>query len=117
MITMESGTDMVNFEYNGVEYAMTKRQIEAAYRYRLHQYRLKDAQRYLNILVFGDDGSDFNDPESEQAKLDFAERYGISYEDASSNDMLEEYVRRFEGRFDCNCDENSQWEAAILAVL
>lgn len=118
MITTENGADMVNFEYNGVQYAMTEQEIEAAYRYRLYQYRLEDAKRHLNTLVFGvDDGSSFDGPESEQAKSDFTERYSISYEEASSDDMLDEYVRRFESRFDCNCDENSQWEAAILAAL
>ena len=118
MFIMESGPDVVNFEYDGVKYAMTEQEIEAAYRYRERQYRLQDAESHLNILVFGvDDGSDFDDPEDEEAKRYFSEDYGISYEEAMSEDMLNEYLRRFENRFDCNYDENSQWEAAIRAVL
>lgn len=118
MIAMEIQNDVVNFEYNGVKYAMTEQEIEAAYRYREHQYRLEDARRQFNTIVFGSDGeSGLDDLEREQARTDFVERYGIGYEEASSDDMLEEYLRRFENRFDCNQDENSQWEAAIMAVL
>lgn len=118
MFTMESRIDVVHFEHNGVKYAMTEQEIEAAYRYQERQYRLLDAKSHLNALVFGvDDGSDFNDPEDEQSKRDFAEDYGISYDEAVSEDMLAEYLRRFEDCFDCNYDENSQWEAAIKTVL
>lgn len=118
MFTMESGSSVVNFEHNGVKYAMTEQEIEAAYRYQERQYRLQDAKSHLNILVFGvDDGSDFDDPEDEENQRYFSENYGISYEEATSEDMLKEYLRRFEDRFDCDHDENSQWEAAIRAVL
>lgn len=110
--------DVINFEHNGVKYVMTEQEIEAAYRYREHQYRLEDARRQFNTIVFGSDGaSGLDDLKSKQAKADFSVRYGIGCEEASSDDMLEEYLRRFENRFDCNQDENSQWEAAILAVL
>lgn len=117
MFTMESRADMVHFEHNGVKYAMTEQEIEAAYRYQERQYRLKDAKRQVNIFVFGVDEGGFDGPVSVQLKKDFTEEYGISYEEAVSEDMLEEYLRRFENRFDCNYDENSQWEAAIRAVL
>lgn len=118
MITMEPGAGVVRFEHNGVQYAMTEQEIEAAYRYQEHQYRLKDAEVHLNFLAFGyDDGSDFDDPESQRAKAGFAEKYGISYEEAASDEMLEEYLQRFEDLFDCNASENSVWEAAILSVL
>lgn len=118
MFAMESGHGVVNFEHNGVKYAMTEQEIEAAYRYQERQYRLQDAKSHLNILVFGvDDGSDFDEPEDDEAKRYFSEDYGISYEGAISEDMLKEYLRRFEDRFDCDYDENSQWEAAIKAVL
>lgn len=49
MISMERGADMVSFECNGVKYNMTEQEIEAAYRYRLHQYRMEDARRQLNM--------------------------------------------------------------------
>jgi len=115
---MEPKTDLIRFECDGVEYAMTKGEIEAAYRYRRHQHRLGDAKRQLNTLIFGcDDGSGFDDPEGKKIKEDFQQDYGISYDVAISLPMLEEYLRRFEGRFNCDYDENSQWEAAIRAAL
>lgn len=115
---MNSPENVVHFEYNGVQYNMTEDEVEAAYRYQLRRYRLQDAQRQLDVLVYGSDGDiDTEDTESEQARACFAEQYGIGYEKASTDDMLEEYLRRFENRFDCNYDENSQWEAAIIAVL
>lgn len=80
MIAMEIQNDVVNFEYNGVKYAMTEQEIEAAYRYREHQYRLEDARRQFNTIVFGSDGeSGLDDLEREQARTDFVERYGIGY--------------------------------------
>lgn len=114
-----SGTKKeVCFEYNGMRYTMTEQEIEAAYRYQERRYRLQDAKRHLDIIVFGlDDGDALDDPESKEAMAYFAKQYGISYEEASSDKMLEEYLRRFEGRFDCNYDENSQWEASILSAL
>ncbi len=118
MFKMEPRTDLIRFKCDSVEYAMTEGEIEAAYRYRERQYRLEDAKRQLNTLIFGcDDGSGFDDPEDKKIKEDFQQDYGISYDVAISPPMLEEYLRRFENRFDCDYDENSQWEAAIRAVL
>lgn len=109
---------LILFMHNGKAFCMTAEEIEAAYRYQEHYYRLEDAKSHLKKLVFGcDDGSDFDDPEDQQTKDDFAEEYGISYDQAVSENMLEEYLLRFGERFDCNQDENSQWEAVIKAAL
>ena len=109
----------IEFEYNSVKYAMTEQEIEAAYRYQEHQYRLQDAKRHLNILAFGlcDDESGFDVPAYDEQKNYFAEIYGISYDQAMTDDMLEAYLDQFEDDFDCNTDENSLWEDAIRAVL
>lgn len=109
---------MVKFTYNGVTYHMTEEEIEAAYRYQERKYRLDDARCQLNLLVFGYDiGEDTEDPEYNEDKSYFLQNYGISYEEASSERMLDKYLRRFWNRFECNYDENSQWEAAIHSVL
>lgn len=126
----------ITFEHYGKKYTMTEEEIEAAYRYQLHQHRLKDALRQLGVLVFGDaDWDSFDTPDalkdteglSEMLKnydIDFQEesnyffeKYGVTFEDASTPETIEEYVRRFENRFDCSEDENSLWEATIEAVL
>lgn len=118
MIRMEPRTDLICFNHDGTEYAMTAKEIEAAYQYQQHQYRLEDAQRQLNALAFGDDDDgEFNDAADAQSKTCFEADYGITYEEAVSVPMLEEYLRRFNNRSDCDLDENNQWEAAIKAVL
>lgn len=94
MITMEDRSDLVHFEHDGVKYAMTEQEIEAAYRYQEHQYRLRDAKRHLNILVFGyDDESDFNGPEHQEEKDRFFWEYGIKYEDTPFSRMTAPSLR------------------------
>lgn len=117
MITMEDWPEVVHFEHDGVKYAMTEKEIEAAYRYREHQYRLEDAKRQLNIVIFGYDDADPEDPEFSDDLKRFEQQYSTSYEEAVAPDALEEYLRRYESRFDCNQSENDQWEAAIVAAL
>ncbi len=117
MITMEDRPGMVHFEHDGVKYDMTEKEIEAAYRYREHQCRLEDAKRQLNIVIFGYDDADPEDPEFSDDLKQFEQQYSTSYEEAAAPDMLEEYLRRYESRFDCNQSENDQWEAAIVAAL
>lgn len=117
MAAMEGSKDLVSFDHCGVKYTMTQQEIEAAYRYQEHQYRLQDAQCQLDILVFGCSDIDLEDPEFRDELKWFEKRHGITYAEASTSDMLERYIRRYENRFDCNQDENGQWEAAIMAVL
>jgi hypothetical protein len=111
---MKSKQKLVHFIYNGKEYDMTSEQIMAAYRYQEHQFHLMDAKNSLEHLVFGDE---YNEDERKEAMRFFKETYGITYKAASTPDMLEEYLCQFEERFDCNFDENSQWENAVKSVL
>lgn len=117
-VSDEPWAALIHFEYDSTEYALTEKEIEAAYRYQLRQCRLEDAKRNLRILALNvDDAGCLTDAEVAVKKQDFEKRYGVSLEDASAPDMLSEYLRRFESRFDCDYDENTQWEAAIEAVL
>lgn len=119
MFQTEVKAGLITFTHDGKQYTMTAEQIEAAYRYQQRQYRLEDAKRQLNTLIFGcDDGSDFDRPEEgEKEKEWFQSEYCITYAEAADDEMLEEFTRRFENRLDCNLDENGQWEAAVKAVL
>lgn len=107
----------ITFEHNGFTYTMSEDEIEAAYRYQEHRYRLDDARRHLNILIFECEDPD---PKCDVFKIDthvFEKKYGITYEAASSPEMLEKYVGVFEKRFSCNGDENSQWNMAIIDAI
>lgn len=106
------------FEHDGKLYFMTEEEIEAAYRYQLHQYLLENAKQNLNIFVFGlDDGSAFNDPEDEETKASFVQQYGISYEQATSDEMLEKYLQEYVNHQDGSESDNVVWENAIHEVL
>lgn len=106
----------IRFSHLGVQYEMTTEQIEAAYRYQLHQYRLADAARQLSILAFGlDDPDELDENTRKEDEQTFLDTYGLSYEEAK--DMLELFAERFEDDFDCNVDENSAWQNAITNCL
>ncbi len=108
---------VIRFMHNGAEYAMTEAEIEAAYRYKTHLNRLSDAEMQVKIFVYGYDAPEYDSENEVANRLYFEEEYGISYETAVSRPMLEKYVRRFDARYTCDYDENSQWEAAIRAAL
>lgn len=99
-------------------------QIEAVYRYRLHQYHLLDADRQLMCFIFGASEIETYDTflareildEDERACLrEFDEEYGLPIGEAY--ELLEEFVSRFEDNFDCNVAINTTWEDSIREVL
>lgn len=102
---------MPKFTYNGKVYDLSEEQIEAAYRYQLHQYRLADAERQFKNFVYGSDPNSIDEQECQQAEEYFLRGYGVPVSEGLT--MLEEFVQRFEDDFDCNEDENSMWENAI----
>lgn len=107
---------MPKFTYNGKVYDLSEDQIEAAYRYQLHQYRLADAERHFRFYVFDCDPEwECTEAEHKQAEEAFLQKYGIPVSEGLT--MLEDFVQQFENDFDCNMDENSMWENAITTVL
>ena len=106
---------MPKFTYNGKVYDLSEDQIEAAYRYQLHQYRLADAERQFKNIVYGSDPDWLDEKECKQAENCFLNEYGIPVSEGLT--MLEDFVQQFENDFDCNMDENSMWENAITTVL
>lgn len=121
MFQMEPRTDLVRFEHNGVKYAMTEAEIEAAYRYQESRYRKDDAKRQLSYFVFGYDklGFDGNPDDASVGELedmaDFEERYGISY--SAAKELVDSFEAEFYASFDCNVPENDLWHTAIEEVL
>ena len=76
---------------------MTPEQIEAAYRYKEHQYRIEDAENQL------DGNADW-----------IEEEYGYSHDEIM--DFADELAERFEDKFDCNVSENDDWVARIIVA-
>lgn len=116
--------EVVTFEHNGKVYIMDGDELEAAYRCQERRYRLVDAMRHLNELVYGVDENDGQlvdeDEESNddrENRLMFEATYGVPYKEASTSTALNVYVDRFEDDFDCGVDEDAQWEHAIQRVL
>ena len=83
---------------NGKVWLMTPEQIEAAYRYKEHQYRIEDAENQLEL------NADW-----------IHDKYG--YSDDEIMDFADELVERFEDRFDCNVSENDAWVARITEMF
>lgn len=103
------------FFHNGKRYEMTDEQIEAAYRFRERQFRYLDAKDQLDKFIYGIDLAALSEEEIERQKCCFWNKYLMDPEEAYGK--IDKIVARFEKDADCNVDENSRWESAILAVL
>lgn len=83
---------------NGKVWLMTPEQIEAAYRYKEHQYRIEDAENQLEL------------------NADWIEdKYGYSYDEII--ELSEELAERFQDNFDCNESENDAWIDRITEMF
>lgn len=121
MFQLVTDKEAICFSHNGRQYAMYADEIEAAYRYQEHQYRLQDAERQLKYLCFGEEVDD-DEIESPNRRDEityalgfFADDYCISYAEARQH--LDAFVLKFEMGQDCGIDENTRWENAIKCVL
>ena len=97
---------------------LTAEEKEGIYREVQTSYRTHDAARQLDFYI--QSNTDCAGSGKDEYTV-FAEVYGISYEDACNEQhphyLLDSIVQVYEGSLDCNCDENSLWEAAIASVL
>lgn len=93
--------------------------LEFLYRYQEYEYRKEDAKRQLNYLVFGDEGDPDNMSFEDWAKAvqPFLDESYPNVTPREAIDAIPAYIQRFDDRFDCNTDENTQWELAIKAEL
>lgn len=116
MITMENTRELIDFEYEGKAYQMTRDEIEAAYRYCEREYRQSDAEVAIEYFTFGSEGPEsMTDAEYKQAVDSFEEQYGVKY-----NDLMKrapEIADLFFQKQDCNIAENQTWEDTIADVV
>lgn len=106
---------MVKFTHLGLEYEMTEKQIEAAFRYQQMQYRRQDAKCQLDEFIYGGDPDEIKTIDREMSELYFKEQYGMNAADAYKK--IDQIVWRFDGDDSCNVDENTTWQNAIRSVL
>lgn len=108
-------SDRICFEHDGVEYSLTRGEIDAAWAFKEKELRLEDAERHLEYLVFGCDRDELDDIEIIACIDFFEQRFGVSYADAL--DMKELFVVQYDNIFDCNTAENVLWNESIFSVL
>lgn len=89
--------DATSFTYNGKQFQLSAEEIEAAYRYQRKNYLRADADCHITELF--DHG---------MISLDHKELC-MEYIDAISE--------QFDNKYDCDIDENSQWETLILEFI
>lgn len=101
------------------EFELTEDELEAAYRKRVHQYRLADAEAQLSTF-FGintEKESSFDEEDSEENSHAFVMKYGypfVELMDAESRSYaLEALVAEYEDAMDCNVAENDTWQSVI----
>lgn len=115
MIEMENKKDLVRFEYEGKTYAMTREEIEAAYRYQEQQYRKCDAEVAVDWFVFGTDGESLSGEEYAQAVAEFEKNNGVTYEELMAE--VPSIVGIFFQKSDANEPENQTWSIAVEEVV
>ena len=95
---MNNENKIVVTSWNGKSWEMTPEQIEAAYRYKEHQYRIEDAENQLEL------------------NADWIEdKYGYSGDEIA--EFAEELAERFQDNFDCNMSENNVWSNCITEMF
>ena len=107
--------EKINFDHNGVNYSMTPEEIEAAYGYRHRQDLLEDAERQLEIYVFGAERDCLDEEHIAEALSDFRNHHGIPYDLVLNH--LDDIVARFEPLRREDVDDEMTWVIAIEAVV
>lgn len=121
MFSLETAKEVVRFTHNGVDYAMTRDEVNAAYDFVKREFLEEDALRQLDYFIFG-----YSEPfigeypdlasDSEKEDLDdFKRKFGISYEEAKN--LKASFAAAFMNCSDCNIPENDLWHEAIYRVL
>lgn len=104
-----------------VEVTLTDVEVYEVYQAQKEQSRLQDAKVHLDEIIFGTDPERLEEKDAERKKQRFQEQYGFSYDEAidpeSKHFVLEEAARRFRDKYDCEIDEESQWETVIEYLL
>ena len=107
--------------FDEVEITLTDEEVYEVYQAQQEQFRLQDAREHFDEVVFGADLEALEEDAVEQEKQRFLDQYGFSYDEAvdpgSKHYVLGEAARRFRNKYDCEIDENSQWEAVIEYLL
>lgn len=121
MFSLETAKEVVRFTHNGVDYAMTRDEIDAAYDFVKREFLEEDALRQLDYFIFGysepfigEDPDSAPDGEIEDLN-DFERKFGISY--AEAKNLKSSFVASFMSCSDCNIPENDLWHEAIYRVL
>lgn len=102
---------------DGHAYELTPAELEQAYRQQQQNYRLMDAARHLadHYGQTPDAPWDAEAVGSIQEDLDCT--FASACDPNSVDYLLERIVERFEDGFDCNMDENQQYETAIQSII
>ena len=104
-----------------VEIVLSDAEVYAIYEAQLKLFQVQDAKEHLDAFVFGTDPDALDEASVKEEKGKFQKRYGFSYDEAidpnSPHFVLEEASRRFRGKYNCEIDENTQWEFVIENLL
>ena len=106
---------MIKFTHLGIEYEMTKQQIEAAFRYQTEQYRREDAKYQLDQFIYGDEPGNLSRIDRETQEDFFKGRYKMDVADAYT--LIDKIVDRFYKNESCDKEENTVWQDSIREVL
>lgn len=104
-----------------VEIVLSDAEVYSIYEEQLKLFQQRDAKNHLDEFVFGTDPEALDEGTVREEKEQFQTRFGLSYDEAidpkSPRFILEEASRRYRSKYNCEIDENTQWEFVIENLL
>lgn len=98
-------------------YELTPEELEQAYREQERNYRLADAARQL-ADYYGQEPNEAWEAEAAEAiRRELGCSFAAACDPNGEGYLLDAILEGFADKFDCNVDENQQFEAAIEALI
>lgn len=110
MSIVKVANDLVTFKFGERFITLSEQDIGEVFDYRLTESRKRDAERQLRFYAFGTE-----EPDGDALEW-FRHKYDLSFPEACK-ECIDSIVSFYADNFDCNVDENSQWQTAVKKVL
>ena len=110
-----SRDELITFEHEGKFFSMTEEAMDAAYRVMEMKHLREDAERQVEIFLYGCEKDCLPDEEVASAAAEFAANFHVTEADLKNH--IDDIVSAFFMKMDCGVPENETWADAIDATI
>lgn len=110
-----SSNELVTFTHEGKFFVMTEEAMEAAYRVMEMKHLREDAERQVEIFLYGCTKDSLSDEEIASAAAEFAANFHVT--EANLKNHIDDIVGAFLMKTDCLVPESETWADAIDATI